>query len=133
LVALLVARLDDGQCGRTRREIDVHEDVAISEANHGNAGSTAVTGNAAGRPSFTINEAVGIVGRYARLCEAKNLSGLQRLMSPNVVLKKGAKRELRGTDQVIAQYRRELTSFGEHDPPSTGTPTTLTRSKMNSK
>jgi hypothetical protein len=65
---------------------------------------------------LTTDDAVGVVGEYDRLYEAKDLDGLRELMDSDVVLKKGSSLELRGADEVTEEYRREFRSFGEQDP-----------------
>jgi TIR domain len=66
--------------------------------------------------AVTIDDALGVVGKYDRLYEAKDLDGLRELMDPAVVLKKGSSLELRGADEVSEEYRREFRSFGDQDP-----------------
>jgi ketosteroid isomerase-like protein len=71
-------------------------------------------GGGSGSTGFTTDDAVRIVGTYAQRYRAKDLAGLRRLLSPDVVLARGTRAPVRGADAVMASYRKELD--GVRDP-----------------
>jgi hypothetical protein len=65
---------------------------------------------------ITSDDAVALVGTYDRLYEAKDLSGLRRLLDPGVVLKQGKTQQIRGINDVSAHYRDDFRRLRTHKP-----------------
>jgi hypothetical protein len=53
-------------------------------------------------------KAEDLVKKYETLYEARDLNGLRKIMSPEIILKRGATFEQHGATDVIAEYRKEL-------------------------
>jgi hypothetical protein len=68
------------------------------------AGSGAVSGGSL--PASA--KAEDLVKKYEALYEARDVDGLRKIMSPEIILKRGASFEQRGAKDVIAEYRKEL-------------------------
>jgi len=80
--------------------------IALQPGGSGDGGGSGSTG-------FTTDDAVRVVGSYAQRYRAKDLTGLRRLLSPDVVLARGTRAPVRGADAVMASYRNELDGVRE--------------------
>jgi len=71
------------------------------------------SGGGGSSQQITSEDAGRAVGNYKTVYEAKDLDGLESLLDPNVVFKRGSKVELRGTSQVLDRYRLEFRRLGD--------------------
>jgi hypothetical protein len=85
--------------------------IALQPGGGGGGGGGGGDGGGSG---FTNDDAVRVVGTYAQRYRAKDLAGLRRLLSPDVVLVRGDRPPVRGASAVMASYRKELD--GARDP-----------------
>jgi len=77
----------------------------------GAADTTSITAGSTGSTSGSIPASTpveGVAKKYEALYESKDVSGLRKIITPDVVVKHGASSETHGANDVIAEYRREF-------------------------
>jgi hypothetical protein len=57
-----------------------------------------------------------LVEAYDRAFETKDTKALRKILSPDVVLKRGTTSQVRGIDAVVAEYGRQFKSYGKGQP-----------------
>ncbi|HEY1594989.1 MAG TPA: TIR domain-containing protein [Thermoleophilaceae bacterium] len=90
--------------------------LAIAGVFSGGGGGSSGAGTGASAPQGAGPGAEALAHKYEAAFETKDETGLRKLLSPEIIYKRGASFERRGPEEVMSEYRRQFKEFDGRRP-----------------